>query len=1243
MLKRLLFALLVITAFSANKVLAQTGSIKATIIDASTGETIPFAAVIVESKGSQVGSATTDINGECIIKPIAAGKYSVKGVIIGYQGVEIGGVNVLADKTAYVEVKMTPSVQQIKEFVKVEYSEPLIDPDTKSGGTVNREEFQRMATKDVNSIASQTAGVYQADEGSAISVRGARADKDASGNSTGESSTKVFVDGQRVIGSANIPQQSIEQVSVITGGLPAEFGDATGGVINITTRGPQSSYFGGFEAISSQVTDAYDYNFLGFSVGGPIWSVKDTATGSKNAKLGFIIGGEVSTVRDDNPSAVGMYKIKDNVLANLEENPLRPSETGAAIRNTEYIRKTDMEKIKAKQNVRSTNVRFNGKLDFKPTKNLNFTVGGSVDYTDKHDFIYEYALFNPSNNSQTIDNTWRVYGRVTQKFGNDDANKEEKSASILKNSYYTLQANYAKVNSTTQDDTHKDKLWNYGYIGRFDIYQDRVFDSSPSLDTVLNKTGIRQVGYRDTLYTYTADTLINPLTAKYTKQVFEFADANGEKFTDDLNNVRNAGGMLNGDRPNNIYNLWYNTGRQYGGYAKSEREQFRVTAAFSSDIKNHQVKLGFEYEQRIERSYSITSIDLWNLARLSANQHLTELDFTKGTPIYDINGVYQDTIMYERLFNEESQTVFAKNLREQLGVADDELVNIDALSPEALSVDMFSAQELNDYMQPRSQLTYYGYDYAGNKQKQNVSFDEFFTGKDANDNYTRNIGAFNPIYMAGYVQDNFDFRDIKFNVGLRIDRFDANQKVLKDPYLFYAAKTAGEVTELAGTTVAHPSNIGSDYIVYVDDMNSPTAVVGYRNGDKWYNSDGSEQSNPNKIAQASSSGQITPYLLNPNDDITKEEFTPANSFVDYKPQVNFMPRIAFSFPISDVANFFAHYDILTQRPPSRLRNNPLDYYYIANGGFLNNPDLKPEKTTDYELGFSQVLNESKNSAITITAFYRELRDMIQTAAINYAYPRTYFTFRNIDFGTVKGMSVSYDLRRTGNVSLNVNYTLQFADGTGSGSTSASQLIQSDNPNLRSVFALDYDQRHNIVTNLDYRFAGGSDYNGPMALKKILQNAGANLTFRAGSGTPYTQQASLSNGDVTRGNVYVSASQKSNIRGNINGARLPFQSRFDLRLEKNYDLKLGKGEDAKKMNLNMYVQVLNLLNQRNIVQVYRYTGSPTDDGYLASDGAQAFINQQYDAISFVDLYSIKVNDPDNYSLPRRIRLGLMLDF
>src|SRR6185503_15956170 len=134
--------------------------------------------------------------------------------------------------------------------------------------------------------------------------------------------TDYYIDGEKVRGSSALPQSSIEQVSVITGGVPAQYGDATGGFINITTRGGmRTEYFGGVELISSQVTDAYDYNFAGLNAGGPLFSKKDSS-GNKTAKIGFFISGEVSSDKDPNPSANGIYRVKEEKQRELEEHPL---------------------------------------------------------------------------------------------------------------------------------------------------------------------------------------------------------------------------------------------------------------------------------------------------------------------------------------------------------------------------------------------------------------------------------------------------------------------------------------------------------------------------------------------------------------------------------------------------------------------------------------------------------------------------------------------------------------------------------------------------------------------------------------------------------------------------------------------------------------------------------------------------------------------------------------------------------
>ncbi len=1239
--------------------LAQTGALKISVKDSKSGEAIPFASVVVESGGAIIGSGQTNFDGDVMIKPLPLGRANVKASYVGYRPLQISNVLINDNKTEYVAVNLESSVTEIKEFTKVEYVVPLVDPNTVQGKTVSRDDYKKMATRNVNSVAAQTAGVFQQDEGRAISVRGGRssADKnngDARGGANGtptENSTKTFIDGQRVIGSANLPTNQIEQISVITGGIPAQYGDATAGVINITTRAPRSQYYGGLEASSSQVTDAYGFNFIGLSLGGPIL-LKTDSLKNKSSILGFSIGGELTTEKDANPSAVGAWKVKDDVLKNLETNPLRenPANAAGTIQNAEFITFNDLEKIKSRQNVRQNRAVVNGKIEYQPTKNFNVKVGGSYDYNRGFDYSYVNSLFNSSNNARTTSNTWRLWGRITQKFGNNEKETKDDNA-LIKNAYYTLQAGYSRVGRVTEDDEHQGNLFDYGHIGKFTTTR------TPFVSTGQN--GGKHTGFSYFTSDFDGSSSSNPNGAAYSQQYEDLRGISVEQ-SSSLAGIAAGGGLLNGTNPSNVYSLWNNTGRQSGSYQKLDNRQFRLNADFNADIKNHSVQLGFEYEQRNESYYNNTPITLWTHMRNLTNKHILQIDKTSYAGDLDGDPTTTGDSLHNPLFVESEQSNFDRNLRAKLGLAQNstDWIDIDSYAPSTYSIDMFSADELlND---GSLFVTYYGYDYKGNKLKSKPSVKDFFTKfndkngngkKDNDETYNRDIGSFQPIYMAGYIQDKFDFKDLKFNVGLRVDRFDANQKVLKDPYVFYETRKAGDVFDIKGKTINHPENIGNDYVVYVDNIKAPTKIVGYRNGDDWFNADGTEQPDPTVLENASG-GRIAPYLVNPEEGepnaIKSSDFDSNKSFKDYEPQINLMPRIAFSFPISDVANFFAHYDVLTQRPPARLRMDPLDYYFMEASGqtTANNPNLKPEKTTDYEFGYSQVLNENKNSAITISAFYREMKNMIQQINVNKAFPRTYTTFGNIDFGTVKGLSFSYDLRRTNNVAINASYTLQFADGTGSSATGANNLTSAGLPNLRTTIPLDFDQRHTIVTNFDYRYGAGTAYNGPRWFgKEIFANTGANLTFRAGSGVPYSQQSNITQGDADLQNVGIGISQTSFLRGSINGSRLPWQYRMDLRFDRNVSVKFGKGDDEnkKQATLNIYVQVLNLLNTQNIIRVYKATGNPDDDGFLTSPQGQTAIAAQINEQSYRDLYTLKVNDPSNYSIPRRIRLGLELYF
>ena len=375
--------------------------------------------------------------------------------------------------------------------------------------------------------------------------------------------------------------------------------------------------------------------------------------------------------------------------------------------------------------------------------------------------------------------------------------------------------------------------------------------------------------------------------------------------------------------------------------------------------------------------------------RQQANKHILELDLSNPIPV-ESNGIYQDTVNYPRLVIEDEQSFFDKKLRDKLiaqqeldvygnPIEDDTWIDVDAYDPSFFSLDMFSPDELLN--NSSEYVFYYGYDIYGNKLTTVPTLKEFFEGTDDNGEKTRKIAPFQPIYTAGYIQDKFAIEDLIFNVGLRIDRYDANQKVLKDKYLLYPAYTVD--TELSASdvisTTDHPSNIGGDYVVYVDDVANPSTIVGYRNGDDWYDSGGRKISDPTLLSEAAG-GSIAPYL-GPAvaSEAINNNISADAAFEDYTPEIIFMPRIAFSFPISDEAQFFAHYDVLTQRPPGYNRLDPVGYLFLANdvGATLNNPDLKPERTIDYELGFAKTYFIFKILRCSISTRYLHQKSFIR--------------------------------------------------------------------------------------------------------------------------------------------------------------------------------------------------------------------------------------------------------------------------
>lgn len=1187
---------------------AQT-SLQGQIVDDVTNEAILFGTVALYKNEVLITGTETDFDGNYYFSNLEPGTYEVEARYVGYTSERQVGVIVKAGKTNQLNFRLTTGVIMDEVVIK-DYKAPLIEIDnTTSGGTVTSETIRNLPTKNINQIAATTAGLSSID-GGAINVRGSRSN-----------ATDYYIDGIRVSGL--IPESEIEQMQVLTGGLPASYGDVTGGVISITSKGPSARMSGGLELETSEFLDAFGYNQARGNLSGPIL---------KNSKgesiLGFRVSGQYFNREDDFPSALGVYRFSEEQIRSLEEEPFRLS-NGTAFPTAEFLNSTDIgAPLTTRPNEEQIDVDLTGKLDFRLSQNIDMSVSGSYDDTkDRFTPNGAWGLVNWTNNPYNYRSGYRGNFRFRHKLGkqgfsSSDSEDKNKKQSAFKNASYTVQVGYEKRFSRSEDVRHEDKLFRYGYLGA----TDRSWNPTASIvsDTSLwngqeifdiNGVPYAHLGYTEVEEGFTPDTEINGVLSSF----------------NELN------GTLNSPLNTLWSNLYNNVGQVNNTFFKSETDRYtlNVSGGFDflpggSEKGRHSIEFGGTLETRTIRSYNINPRGLWTLAQLNANRHIIGVDTSMviGSFVDRLqDGSFAEFDQYQTLLAPDNNLLFFQAVRELTGQNLNEYVNVDALHPDDLSLDMFSAGELNDF----GIVDYLGYDHLGNKISTGTTFEDFFTSRDADGRRTYTVAPSKPVYGAFYIQDKFTFKDIIFRVGLRVDYYDANTKILKDPFSLYEVETAGDFYARTGQT--QPLAVDNDYRVYIEGPES-TTVVGFRQGDQWFLPNGTSVSDGSNLFGG---GVVTPSIdgiakgLDPN--IQAEDFDVNFSFEDYKPQINFMPRLAFSFPISDNAGFFAHYDVLVQRPATNAIATALDYFYFSEASRTpsSNPALRPTKTVDYEVGFQQKLSQS--SAIKVSAYYKEQRDMVQNRFLANTFPVSqYDTFDNLDFATIKGFSFNYDMRRTNNLELQANYTLQFADGSGSDANSSQGL--NSRGVIRTLSALSFDERHTLNAILDYRFGQGRSYKGPrVSDKDILSNFGVNMQLKAVSGRPYTAERTVEPFGGT------------GFRGGINEARLPWTFAIDLQADKSFTFfNNGKG---KALRANIYLRIQNLLDTRNIIGVYSFSGDANNDGYLASsfglDRLQQVEENGQSVENFVDAYNWRLLQSGFYTQPRRINLGLRFDF
>lgn len=204
---------------------AQNGEINGRVLDATTGEAVIGAYVFLEVDSTNIiYRGVTDYDGYYVIKPVASGTYDIRVSSVTFSQQLLRDISVSEGQIRKLDFNL--SVNELKGVIIESYVGMVETGYTGTISIITHKEIENSATSTpINFISVITPGSFQEDEDSPIQFRGAR-----------EDATLYIVDGVKIMGEPVIIRNSVQDMLVYTGGIPARYGDATGGIIVITTK-----------------------------------------------------------------------------------------------------------------------------------------------------------------------------------------------------------------------------------------------------------------------------------------------------------------------------------------------------------------------------------------------------------------------------------------------------------------------------------------------------------------------------------------------------------------------------------------------------------------------------------------------------------------------------------------------------------------------------------------------------------------------------------------------------------------------------------------------------------------------------------------------------------------------------------------------------------------------------------------------------------------------------------------------
>lgn len=244
------------------------GILQGTITDAVLDD--PLFGVNVIVMGTAQGAAT-NLDGAYAIEGLRAGEYSVKVSYIGFETKLFTGITITDGQTTRLDVEMQEAVLSTDDEIIIVGDKPLLDVEQASSTfSISADQIEAAPIRDVQEAIAQQAGIVRDPTG--LYIRGGRAEE-----------TGFIVDGvsakDPLAGTGfglDIGSNSFSEVEVTTGGIGADVGDVTSGVVNVKTQDGGDAFRGFFShkrdnlGINEDASSNFLEELYEFNLGGPI-------------------------------------------------------------------------------------------------------------------------------------------------------------------------------------------------------------------------------------------------------------------------------------------------------------------------------------------------------------------------------------------------------------------------------------------------------------------------------------------------------------------------------------------------------------------------------------------------------------------------------------------------------------------------------------------------------------------------------------------------------------------------------------------------------------------------------------------------------------------------------------------------------------------------------------------------------------------------------------------------------------